>query len=79
MSVDFYNTRNVLFTCVFILKYILTTFDSNFHKDPLLIFFCSENNFNVLNWFLNMQTILLLEVKFWLYLSATCKSQSNQR
>lgn len=76
---DFYNTCNVLLMYVFILKYILTTFDSNVYKDPLVFFFCSENNLNVLIWFLNMQTSLLLEVKFWLYLSVICKTQSNQR
>lgn len=39
MTMDFYNTRNILFIYAFILKYILTTFDSNFYKDPLGFFF----------------------------------------
>lgn len=70
---DFCNTHNV---CLF--SYVCsTTLDSNFCEGPLVIF-CSEK-LNVLIWFLNMQTILLLEVKFSLYVSTTCKTQGNQR
>lgn len=76
MAMDFYNTSSVFLVYVFILNYF---WQLVLKPSFSLLLLSSENNLNVFIWFLIMQTMLLLQMKFWLYINAISKAHCKER
>lgn len=76
MAMDFYNTSSVFLVYVFILNYF---WQLVLKPSFSLLLLSSENNLNVFIWFLIMQTMLLLQMKFRLYINAISKAHCKER
>lgn len=76
MAMDFYNTSSVFLVYVFILNYF---WQLVLKPSFSLLLLSSENNLNVFIWFLIMQTMLLLQMKFQLYINAISKAHCKER